>query len=171
MIFLSIGSNLSSKFGNRFDNINNAIKFLISNEVLPIKISNFFETPSYPNKKNPKFINVALEVKFNQSPTLLLKKITYVEKKMQRLRAKRNEPRTCDIDIIDFKKMKIDSAKIILPHPRAHSRNFVLYPMYEICPNWIHPLNNKKIDILIKNLTQTSRNEITRLGKSAILDL
>ena len=62
----------------------------------------------------------------------------------------KNQPRTCDIDLIDFNGKIVKTEGLSLPHPRAHERNFVLYPLKEICPNWKHPVLNKKIDFLIK---------------------
>ena len=56
-----------------------------------------------------------------------------------------------------------------LPHPRSHSRNFVLYPIKEIDPNWSHPILKKNVDFLINQLSQNSRIEITRLNKSVII--
>ena len=56
MIYLNIGSNLSSAYGDRFNNITYAISLLIKKKIKIMKISDFYETPSYPNKKNPKFI-------------------------------------------------------------------------------------------------------------------
>ena len=58
---------------------------------------------------------------------------------------------------------------IKLPHPRCHMRNFVLYPIKEIDPFWIHPILHKNIDFLIEDLTPKSRIEITRLRKSVII--
>lgn len=168
MIYLNIGSNLDSKYGDRFDNINKAIKYLELEKIKILKASSFFETPSYPKKKNPKFINISVEIKFSFSPIILMKKISIVEKKMGRKRKFRNEPRTCDIDIIDFNRIKKKTLKLILPHPRAHNRNFVLFPLKQISPNWIHPIFNKKIDFLISRLGVKSRNEITRLKERAI---
>ena len=170
MIFLGIGSNLKSKFGNRFLNIKKAVDFISYEKIEVEKISSFYETPSYPNKNNPKFINVIIQIKFDLDPENLLKKILLIEKKMERLRNLKNEPRTCDIDIIDFNGVVIKKKHINLPHPKAHERNFVLFPLKEICPMWIHPNMNKKIDILIKNLSLKTRNEITRVKESDILD-
>ena len=82
----------------------------------------------------------------------------------------KNEPRTCDIDIIDFKGLIINSKIIDLPHPRCHLRNFVLYPIKEIDPKWKHPILMKNIDLLINDLSQNSRIEITRLNKSVIIN-
>ena len=56
-----------------------------------------------------------------------------------------------------------------LPHPRLHTRNFVLYPIKEIDPKWIHPILKKNVDFLINQLNQNSRIEITRLRKSVII--
>ena len=56
-----------------------------------------------------------------------------------------------------------------LPHPRSHIRNFVLYPIKEIDPKWIHPIFKKNVDFLINELSQNSRIEITRLRKSVII--
>ena len=60
MILLGLGSNLSSKYGDRFTNINMAISYLEGYGIKVIKKSSFYETPSYPNKENPKFINICL---------------------------------------------------------------------------------------------------------------
>ena len=88
---------------------------------------------------------------------------------MHRIRTIKNAPRTCDIDIIDFEGKVINKKNIVLPHPKAHKRNFVLIPLFEIYPDWIHPITNKKIHILIKNLSIKLRNEITRSKESVIL--
>lgn len=170
MILLSIGSNLNSTFGDRFTNIRKAIDLLKIEKIKIKKISNFFETPSYPNNNFPKFINIAVLIECNFQPQLLLQKISLIEKKIERVKTSKNEPRTCDIDIIDFNGVVLSSNNLDLPHPNAHERNFVLYPLLEIAPHWVHPISNKKIDILIKNLTFKSSNEITRLKESVMID-
>ncbi len=170
MIYLSIGSNLNSKFGNRFDNIAKTISLLQSKKIKIIKASNFFESPSYPNKKNPKFINIAIEIEYNLSPEQLLKEIFLIEKKMDRKRNLKNAPRTCDIDIIDFKGKISNNKTLTIPHPKAHLRNFVLYPLKDINSKWKHPITNKRIDLLIKKLNFEKRNEITRMKESVIID-
>ena len=88
---------------------------------------------------------------------------------MKRIRIVKNEPRTCDIDIIDFNGEVFNKKNIVLPHPKLHERNFVLFPLKEICSMWIHPIMNKKVDVLIKNLSPKTRNEITRIEESVIL--
>ena len=169
MIHINIGSNLDSKYGTKFKNISIAINLLIDSKVKIIKISNFYETPSYPNKKLPKFVNIGLLAEYNFNHTKLIKEISLIEKKIGRVKSKKNDPRVCDIDIIDFNGLIKRNKLLRLPHPRSHTRNFVLYPIKEIDPKWIHPISKKNVDFLINELSQNSRIEITRLHKSVII--
>ena len=169
MIHINIGSNLNSKYGTKFDNISIAINLLINSKLKIKKISSFYETPSYPNKKLPKFINIGLLAEYDFCYTELINQISLIEKKIGRVKTKKNDPRVCDIDIIDFKNIVKKNKTLELPHPRSHSRNFVLYPIKEIDPKWIHPIFKKNVDFLINQLSQNSRIEITRLRKSVII--
>ena len=169
MIHLNIGSNLNSKFGTKFKNISIAINLLINSKLKINKISNFYETPSYPNKKLPKYANIGVLAEYSFSYTKLLDEIVLIEKKIGRVKSIKNSPRVCDIDIIDFNGLIKRNKSTILPHPRCHNRNFVLYPIREIDPKWIHPISKKNIDLLINELSQNSRIEITRLRKSVII--
>ena len=154
MIYLNIGSNLESSFGNRFKNIELAISLMKNENIFIKKKSSYFETPSYPDVKKPKFINIGLEIDYKNSPLELLKSTLLIEKKIERIRRQKNEPRTCDIDIIDFNKRVIYDFKnnLFSPHKSMHKRNFVLIPFYEISKNWFHPKMNKKITNLISKL-------------------
>ncbi len=169
MIHINIGSNLNSKYGSRFKNISIAINLLIESKLKIIKISNFYETPSYPNKELPKFVNIGILGEYDFDHFKLIKEISLIEKKIGRIKTKKNDPRVCDIDIIDFNGLIETNTNIKLPHPRSHSRNFVLYPIKEIEPEWIHPVLKKNVDFLINDLSLNSRIEITRLRKSVII--
>ena len=102
MIYLNIGSNLPLEDGGRENNILKAINHLKKLNLNSIKISSFYETPSYPNNSDPKFINLCVKFESNLKAIELLNEIKKIEKKLGRIRIKKNEPRTCDIDIIDF---------------------------------------------------------------------
>jgi 2-amino-4-hydroxy-6-hydroxymethyldihydropteridine diphosphokinase len=170
MIFLNIGSNLDSVEGDRLFNIKKTLELIRLENIQIIKISSVYETPSYPNKNYPRYLNIGLEIKSSFSPENLIKRFNKIENKLKRTRGKKNEPRTCDIDLIDYKRRILNTKDLIIPHPRAHLRNFVLFPIKEISPRWIHPVLNKKIDLLIKNLGFKSRNEITRIKEHVISD-
>ncbi len=171
MIHLNIGSNLDSQHGSRFDNISIAINLLINSKIKIKKISNFYETPSYPNYNFPKFLNVGLLIDYGNNYVNLFKIIKKIEKKLGRIKAKKNDPRIIDIDIIDFKSEIKKTKEVILPHPRCHLRNFVLYPILQIDPNWSHPILKKNAHYLINNLGQKSRIEITRLQKNVNIQI
>ena len=72
MIYLGIGSNLHSSFGNRLDNINQSILLLKQRKIKVIKKSSFYESFSYPNKKNPKFLNIVIEKKTTLELVILI---------------------------------------------------------------------------------------------------
>ena len=171
MIFINIGSNLCSSKGDRLYNLKKSIDLIKKQKIKILKISSVYETPSYPNKKNPKFLNLCLAIKSKKTPVTLIKTFQVIEKKLQRNRGLKNDPRTCDIDIIDYYGKIINTSIINLPHPRSHLRNFVLYPLSEISPDWKHPALNQTIEFLIKKLNFKLRNEITRLNESVIIDL
>ena len=169
MIFLSLGSNLSSKLGDRFDNLLEAISHIQNIGINLDKKSSFYETPSYPDKDNPKFINITISVKSNFSPGELMSELIDIEKKLGRKRVKKNEPRTCDIDIIDYKSMIINTKhkkkKLIVPHKKLESRNFVLFPLKEIAPNWQHPKTKEFISTIISKLSAEDRKSVLKIKK------
>ena len=166
MIHLNIGSNLDSKFGDRFENISLAINLLINSSLKIIKISNFYQTPSYPNRKLPFFLNVGILANYKYDEISLINEISKIEKKIGRLKSKKNDPRVCDIDIIDFNGLIIKKDNLKIPHEKCHLRNFVLYPVLQIDSEWVHPIIKKNVKFLINKLDQKSRIEITRLNKN-----
>jgi len=170
MILLSLGSNLSSSFGNRFKNLELAISYLQSQKIELITKSSFYETPSYPNNNNPKFINMIINITTKLTPQKLASAIINTEEKLERKRNKKNEPRTCDIDIVDYKGLVIDfnykNLNFKVPHQKLINRNFVLYPINEILPNWIHPESKEKISDLIAKLPELDRNSILKIKKN-----
>ena len=170
MIFLGLGSNLPSKYGNRFTNINLAISCLEVNEIKVIKKSSFYETPSYPNKKNPKFINVVILVKTILSPTDLMSVLIFIEERLERKRGKKNDPRTCDIDIVDYNSqilnLKYNNLDFTLPHKNLTSRNFILFPLQEILPTWKHPKTKEIINVLLQKLSEEDKKSILKIDEN-----
>ena len=144
---MALGSNL----GNRIKNIEKAKLLLIKNNISLISVSKYYETDSWPNPKNPKFINIVLKAKCLLNPNQLLNLCKSIEVKLGRKKTLKNSPRECDIDIIDFNSL-ILKGKLNLPHKRMHKRNFVLIPLYEIDKNWLHPKFKDNIKKLIFSL-------------------
>tara|TARA_B100001063_G_scaffold236982_1_gene257351 strand:- start:1166 stop:1642 length:477 start_codon:yes stop_codon:yes gene_type:complete len=155
MIYIGIGSNL----GNRVDNIEKAKYFLNLNGVNLVKISSYYETLSWPDPTNPKFLNIVVESNTSFSPKKFIEIFQSIEKQLGRKKSTKNSPRTCDIDLISYNQ-KILSGPITIPHKMMHKRNFVLIPLYELDKNWVHPITNFSIRKLIFSLPI---NEITSI--------
>jgi|TARA_B100001079_G_scaffold112976_1_gene97165 2-amino-4-hydroxy-6-hydroxymethyldihydropteridine diphosphokinase len=170
MVILSLGSNLPSKYGDKFENLKYAISLLEDSDILLDKKSSFYETPSYPDKSKPKFANMVISVKTSLSPVNLMTIIIDIEKKLERIRRNKNDPRTCDIDIIDYKdqiiKIKNNNFYLEIPHKSLVSRNFVLYPLQEILPNWKHPKTKEILSVLINKLNEEDRKSILKINKN-----
>ena len=170
MTILALGSNLSSNFGNRFQNIDIAISYFESYGIKVKKKSSFYETPSYPNKKDPMFVNVVVEISTDLSPIDLASVVIYIEEKLERKRGKKNEPRTCDIDIIDYNGQIIDfkykELEFTAPHTKLTLRNFVLFPLKEILPKWQHPKTKETISTLIQKLPEDDVKSILKVKKN-----
>ena len=148
--YLAIGSNL----GDKLKNISRAKYELQNNGILITKCSNNFESMSWPNPKNPKFVNIVIEIKTKLKPLELLNVCNLIEKKLGRKRSTKNEPRFCDIDIIDYKQkvLVLNNDSLILPHSRMSVRNFVLLPLFEINKSWKHPKSKNNIVNLLNSL-------------------
>ena len=158
--YLGIGSNL----GNKFDNIESAKKLLIQNNIHIKECSSVYETPSWPNKNFPKFLNIIIKIHSNLSLIDLFLTIKSIEKRLGRKESLRNFPRTCDIDIIDFKgqNLKINQKKykIETPHPRMNTRNFVIFPLFEVNKHWIHPKTKTSIYNIINQFSSRDFSDI-----------
>ena len=163
IVYLGIGSNL----GNKRRNIENAKYLLEKNSIKIVKSSNIYETYSWPNKNHPKFYNIVIKIITKLKPANLFFTIKNIEKKIGRKKSQANSPRTCDIDILDYKglsyKLYAKNNKLLIPHPRLHNRNFVLFPLFEIEKNWKHPLKKTKIQDLIGKLGNSSLYSIKQI--------
>ena len=170
MIILGLGSNLPSSFGDRFQNIDLAISLLEGYGIKVIQKSSYYESPSYPNKNNPKFINIIIEISTDLPPIDLASILVFIEEKLQRKRKHKNDPRTCDIDIIDYNSQSINftykNLDFEVPHRELIYRNFVLFPLQEILPNWKHPITNDPVNALVGKLSNTDKRSIQKITKT-----
>ena len=169
MILLGLGSNLSSSYGNRFQNIDMAVSALEGYGLQVKKKSSYYESLSYPNKENPKFINIIIGVETHLPPEDLASLLIFIEESLERKRGKKNDPRTCDIDIIDYNEQIINFTYknfiFSVPHEKLIYRSFVLYPLKEILPGWKHPKTNEPIATLIDKLPREDKNSILKVNK------
>ena len=148
--YLAIGSNL----GNKINNIDVTKFELEKYKIKILKSSSNYISESWPDNSMPSYINIIIKIKTSLAPLELLKVCNSIESKLGRIRNKKNSPRTCDIDIIDYdsKILGKNSNKLILPHPRMCKRSFVLLPLFDVNKSWKHPKSKINIVKLINSL-------------------
>jgi len=142
--FLSLGSNIGDKIGY----IQQAYKMLNFTDNIHVKTcSSFYETEPSGNKNQDWFVNVALEIETSLSANELLETCLKIETKLgrQRIESQKWQPRTIDIDIIFYGETTIATEFLQVPHKEVHKRAFVLVPMLELNPDFVHPIIGKTI--------------------------
>jgi 2-amino-4-hydroxy-6-hydroxymethyldihydropteridine diphosphokinase len=153
-IFLSLGSNL----GDRRKNLEKAGMLLEEKAGQVCARSAMYETEPWGFRSEMFFFNQAVELYTSQEPQQLLKVIHEIERMCGRKhKAVRNEPRPVDIDILFFNDCVIKTPDLVLPHPTLHLRRFVLIPLAEIAPHFVHPA----LKISIEQLLRTCMDKCT----------
>ena len=152
MILLGIGSNLcSEKYGKPVDNCNEAVK-VIKKEMVIESISPWYKSEPVPKSNQPWYVNGVLIVKTKLSPFKLLDVLLKIENNFGRTREIKNEPRVIDLDLLSYHNLIFDSKLLILPHPRMHLRKFVLDPLTNVAPEWVHPILKLSVHELKKKI-------------------
>jgi 2-amino-4-hydroxy-6-hydroxymethyldihydropteridine diphosphokinase len=100
----------------------------------------------------PDYLNAVLLLRTDRDPKELLCILQGIERKYGRIRGERWAARTLDLDMIAYDAIVLDSETLILPHPRMHERMFVLQPMCDVLPDWIHPKLGKSARTLLNEL-------------------
>jgi len=156
--YLSLGSNL----GNKLENLQQAID-LIDEKIGSIsKISSVYKTASW-GFESEDFYNSCIQVSTGLNPERLIQTIHLIEQTLGRERSSEKEyqARTIDIDILLFDTEIIFSKELIVPHKEMLKRKFVLVPLAEIAPDFVHPIEKTRLKICVENCTDTSKIEKT----------
>ena len=159
-LYLLIGGNQ----GNRQQIINNATNLIQQRIGFVAVSSHIYETEPWGDFQDPNtqpFLNIALLVHTNLTPLQALSSALLIEKELGRQRIglpsssnlRTYSSRPIDIDLIFFGNLVINTPTLTLPHPRMHLRRFVLKPLCDIAPDYIHPLFNKPLITLLSECT------------------
>ena len=154
-VLLGIGSNL----GDRQANIEKALTLLKENRAIEfVALSGLMESRAEGGPPQGDFLNGAIKIKTDLLPLELLSQLKMIERRLGRVKGEPNSPRPMDLDILFYDDVVIvDGKNLELPHPRLAARLFVLKPLLEIAPEWIHPRIGKSIRELYEERVRGAR--------------
>lgn len=153
LAFISLGANLPSRHGSPRASLEKAAGQLASFSDLPVQLSSFWQSePLDCPPDSPVYTNAVLALlpRPNERPLTLLHRLQQIEQDFGRVRSGvLNEARVLDLDLIAFGRESVDSRELILPHPRAHERLFVLLPLQELAPAFRFPGRSESLAELV----------------------
>ena len=114
--------------------------------------SRWFSTAPVPPSAQPHYVNGGLRAACALAPDVLLAALQRIERAAGRERSVPDAARTLDLDIIDAGGLVSREPELTLPHPRAHGRGFVLYPLRDVAPGWMHPVTGLSVGALLDGL-------------------
>lgn len=148
--YIALGSNL----GNRAEHLEKAIQALKKKlKISDLKKSPIYETEAVGGPKGQKkYFNSVIEFETKLSPRELLQKLLEIETYLGRKRSVKNAPRTIDLDLLFYGDQIINKPGLEVPHPRLHERWFVLKPLADLAPEWVHPILKKSVKEMLKQI-------------------
>ena len=180
IMWMALGANLTSSVGGPADTLRAALKCLEIQGAVIRTVSSFYSTPAFPTGKGPDYVNAVAEISADWSASEALAHMHAIEAQMGRERGVRWGQRTLDLDLIghgdlvlpdaqthaEWRNLPLDQQmtrspdQLILPHPRLQDRAFVLVPMADVAPDWVHPVLCKSVQELLNTLPKAQRDEV-----------
>jgi 2-amino-4-hydroxy-6-hydroxymethyldihydropteridine diphosphokinase len=160
---------------------------LLNRESITISsTSRFYSTPAFPVGSGPNFVNAVALLQTRLSPIDLLTYLHEIEQKLGRTRNARWEQRVIDVDLISYDNMVLPNIEVysnwanlslerqkkeapnelILPHPRIADRPFVLVPLRDVAPDWVHPVTGRSVDEMLSEFSDDDLAEIVLFDDS-----
>lgn len=153
---ISLGSNL----GDRLGIIRQAVLLLKVKGVAVTAVSDVFETAPWGPRDQPWFLNACLLAETTDQPRDLLLKLQSIENELGKTTRYKWGPREIDLDLLFMDDLTINEEGLVIPHPEMHHRAFVLVPLNQVAPDWVHPLLQRKVQELV---TQVALDDVVRI--------
>jgi 2-amino-4-hydroxy-6-hydroxymethyldihydropteridine diphosphokinase len=163
MILIALGANLDSTVGPPQATLSHALAAMPAHGIEVVKVSAFYQTPAWPDTSDPPFVNAVAEVRTHLDPGALLATLHRIEAGYGRTRTVPNAPRTLDLDLLDYDG-RVEQGPPVLPHPAIAARAFVLVPLADVAPGWIHPENGRNVSQMLSAFDPAECAKIRRLG-------
>ena len=177
---IAVGSNQNSIWGTPFDTVIQAVRELSAQFGATADTSLFYATPAFPAGSGPDFVNAAVRIETSLDADAVLATLHAVEAKAGRLRETRWGQRTLDLDLIGLGDVVAPDAAgfcawrdlgladqqsqapqhLILPHPRLQDRAFVLVPLADVAPDWVHPVSGDTVTQMLAALPDADRDAV-----------
>ncbi len=181
-MLIALGSNLTSSVGPPEMTLNEAVLALEVKGAVIRKVSEFYRSPAFPEGNGPDYVNAAVKISAAWSPEEALEILHSIEADMGRERVQRWGQRTLDLDLIAHGDLVLPDLKthqrwrelpldqqigmtppiLILPHPRMQDRAFVLVPLADVAPDWVHPVLGYSVKHLLEALPDADKSAVRR---------
>ncbi len=140
-VIFALGANLPGPYRSPDQLLEAAVRELLRSDLRRARRSSIWRSAAWPDPTQPEYRNLVVMAQTPRSPGELLRMALDLEASFGRVRGAPNAPRTLDVDLIAYGRRLIDEPGLIVPHPRAHQRLFVMGPLAEVAPDWRHPVS------------------------------
>jgi 2-amino-4-hydroxy-6-hydroxymethyldihydropteridine diphosphokinase len=183
ILLIALGGNLTSSKGSPEVTLREAVKALEKHGAMIRAVSAFYHTPAFPAGNGPDYVNAAVKISASWTSDQALEIFHKIEAELGRERVRRWGQRTLDIDMIAYDEVVLPNLKthlnwrelpldkqigttpdeLILPHPRMQDRAFVLVPLADVAPDWVHPILGQSVKVMLDALPEVDKSAVRRI--------
>ena len=148
--FVALGRTL----GDREAHLRAGLEGMSRSGIAPVDCSSIWETEPVGSDEPLVFLNMVARVRTDHPPLTVLDRLLAIERATGRVRARRNEPRVLDLDLLLLGDLHVSHSRLVLPHPRMWERRFVLAPLEELAPDLRNPATLMTVGETLSNLEE-----------------
>lgn len=162
MILIALGANLPSRYGAPEETLKAAVIKLEEEGIQVLQASSIWLTAPVPISDQPWYRNAVVAIETALDVQELMAVLQKIEEDFGRVRSVRDAPRALDLDILAYNNEIHDKVDCTVPHPRMQGRAFVLMPLQEIAPEWVHPVLGLSVQKMIETMPEGQEIEISK---------